>query len=217
MERPWATSAPSWGSSSPRPVRALAEVPATGPIRPRQVALSSIRWERFEPLGEEHAADVDRLHARWKPVRGRLEADESLGHEHLRAVVVRIELTGRLAHRAAVRRFVADHSPKDTVFRVLDRPVIVQRVYDHTRAAVDLEVLARESSPLGHVATQLLALQAGGAEALVRRAEEGLDGLGDWRLDDEDLLELPPARQVLEQGAWRLLDVLLAQREELSA
>ena len=130
---------------------------------------------------------------------------------------MRVELTGRLAHRAAVRSFVEGHAPKDTVFRVLDRPVIVQRLYDHTRAAVDLEVLARESSPLGHVAAQLLELQAGGAEALVRRAGEGLEGLGNWRLDDDDLLELPPAREVLEQSAWRLLDVLLAQREELSA
>ena len=33
----------------------------------------------------------------------------------------------------------------------------------------------------------------------------------------QTLLELPPAREVLEQSAWRLLDVLLAQREELSA
>jgi len=195
------------------------EVPATGPIRPRQVALSPIRWERFElPLEEEHAADEDRLHAHLEAwLRERLEADESLRHEHLQAVVVRVELTGRLAHRAAVRRFVAEHAPKDTVFRALDRPVIVQRLYDHTRAAVDLEVLARESSPLGHVAAQLLELQAGGAEALVRRAGEGLEGLGNWRLDEDDLLELPPAREVLEQSAWRLLDVLLAQREELSA
>jgi hypothetical protein len=67
------------------------------------------------------------------------------------------------------------------------------------------------------VASQLLELQAGGAEALVRRAGEGLEGLGNWRLDEDDLLELPPAREVLEQSAWRLLDVLLAQREELSA
>lgn len=195
------------------------EVPAAGPIIPRQVALSPIRWEGFKiPLEEEHAGDEDRLHAYLEAwLRERIEGDPTLRQPHLGAVVARVEWTGRLANRVAVRSFTARHTARDTVFRILGRPVIVQRVDDRTRAAVDLQELSAENSPLGHVARQLMELQAGGATELARRAAEEIADLGKWRLEDEEQLELPPAEEILVRSAWRLLDVLLEQREALSS
>lgn len=195
------------------------EIPAAGPLRARQVALSPVRWERFQiPLEEEHARDEDAIHVRMESwLAGRLAADETLQHDHLRAVVVRVELTGRIQERRAVRSFVSGHEPRSTVFRLRDQPVIVQRVYDQTRAAADIEALAGASTPLGHIARQLLELESGGGDELVERASQELEALGSWQLQDEEQLVLPSPRELLKETLWRVLDTLLEQLEEKNA
>jgi len=187
-----------------------------GEVRALQVALSPIRWERFQlRLDEAEAADEDGIHERLEEwLRQELAADPGLDHGHLRVVVARVEFTGALAGRAAVRNFVRDHRPGKTVFRFGEVPVLVQRVYDRTRAAVDLDALSEETSPVGHVARRLLELRSGEAKELDTRATRQLEDLGDWGLVDEERLELPSARELLERSAWRVLDTLLAQREE---
>jgi len=156
------------------------------------------------------------LHAHLKAeLLRQLRGDTSLADERLRVVVARVRLTGRIKERGALREFVERHEPQQTVFYLDGTPVIVERVTDATRPAIDLEDLAREPTAPGHVARQLLALGAGQAEAVVAAAHERIATVtaGGWRVDDE-LHPLPTDEQLVERAAWRVLETLLEQRGE---
>lgn len=191
--------------------------PEAGGVRAEQVHLAPVRWETLEvALADDDALDIEALHRRIEAaVLEQLTADPTLDDARLQLVVARVELTGQLGSREAVRELVTGHEAHDTVFQFETAPVIVQSLKDRTRTAVDLNDYAGETTAIGHVARSLLELHAGrGGERLgtARRTIERVAGAG-WSVDDE-AHPLPAAEQLLERAAWRVLDVLLEQRDE---
>jgi len=113
-----------------------------------------------------------------------------------------------------VHSFAQRDSPADTVFCSVDVPVVVQRIFDETRAAVDLEALAREPSPVGHVAQILISLRDGDDTEFLNRAGGAIAQVADreWQLNEDGDHDLPETAVLVERAAWRVLDTLLEQR-----
>lgn len=192
--------------------------PAADGVRLERVDVGPLRWERMDvALDEGEAADADDVHERLlATVSGTVASFDGL--DALRAVVVRARFTGRSRGRDGVRAFVANHDPARTVASVEGIPVIVERVSDATRPAVDLDALATEPSPLGFVAAHLAALRDGDAAAVAaaRDTVERVGSAARWRLDDadDDDTAVPEAAALAERAAWRVLEALLDQRDE---
>ncbi|RKY17886.1 MAG: hypothetical protein DRQ55_14705 [Planctomycetota bacterium] len=191
--------------------------PLDGGVQAEQVLLAPVRWETLEvQLNDDDVRDAEELYARIEAsLREQLGADEALRQEALRLVVVEAQLTGRLSDRSVVSERQGAHQPRDLVFQFDDIPVIVRRLEDKTRTAIDLVSLAGESSAIGHVAGRLLKLDAGRADDALMHARETIQTVasGHWGVEDDEQ-PLPPAQELLERAAWSVLDVLLAQRDE---
>ncbi|MDF1798886.1 MAG: metallophosphoesterase [Planctomycetota bacterium] len=191
--------------------------PTAGSLRARQLELGPIRWEHLEvDLQADQAADSFTLHAHLQAeVERQLAEDPTFDASHHRLIVVRANFTGRLAERAGVRKLVQDCRETPIRFQGAGTNVLVQRLYDRTRDAVDLDELAQDRSPIGHVAARLVQLRDGRAEELIATATQVVQGVdaGGWRVDDEDY-PLPTTAELLERAAWRVLDQLLEQRSQ---
>jgi exonuclease SbcD len=188
-----------------------------GGVETEQLALVPIRWETIEvTLEDEHAVNGDALHERIeKATLAHLEADDRLTDERLKLVVGKIHLKGRLSNGVEVQEFLKNHEPRNTVFRLGQMPVIVARLVNETRPAVDLSVLASEPSPIGKVASRLLQLQEGPPDGSLEDAQVALDAVIEGRKGiDEDDYPLPSLETLLERAAWRVLDTLLEQRRK---
>ena len=189
-----------------------------GGVSARQLSLGPVRWEQLAvALSQEQAADPYTIHARLKDeLETVLGADATLvGHE---LVVVRVTLIGELPDRGGVRQFVSTHASELLDFQVEGLVVVVQRVTDATREPVDLDLLATEPTPVGRVASHLVALRDGQAAELIAQAGATAARVdtGGWELDPEDH-PLPAATELLERAAWRLLGSLLDQRREATS
>ena len=191
--------------------------PEPSGVTAQQVHLAPVRWEApVVALEEGDVLDIETLHRRIEAsVLEQLSADSTLFDPRLKLIVARVELTGRLAQRDAVRELVAGHHAHDMVFRLEHAPVIVQSLRDLTRKAIDLEARAGEATAIGHVARCLLELRAGGGGEQLGEARRTIERFAsaDWNIDEEDH-PLPSPEQLLERAAWSVLDVLLEQREE---
>jgi DNA repair exonuclease SbcCD nuclease subunit len=186
-------------------------------VQAEQVLLAPVRWETLTvELTDDDVRDGEELYARIEAsLRGQLSADATLHQDALRLVVVEAQLTGRLADRSVVSERAENHEAHEQVFQLDGLPVIVRRLEDTTRTAVDLGALAGEPTAIGHVAGRLLELEAGRADEALKHARETIQTVacGQWGVADDDH-PLPPAQELLERATWSVLDVLLAQREE---
>ena len=199
------------------------EVEGPGRVRATQVPLAPMRYEHRALDVSEVGADGSQAPeaALERAVLATLaEVAEQCDAEDADAKVVacRLTLTGRSAHHAAFARAV------DAGLAALSqshgaRQVYVEKIVDEAAAALDLEALARGSSPPELLARRLVALEAGGeaAAALIRRAREQLKAtasqpafadLGDAPLDDAAL------RRHLLRAGREALERLLAQKED---
>lgn len=196
-----------------------ARVTADG-VRAYQLDLGPVRWESIDvPLEDADGIDADAVHARLDAVVTEACVERigsaSPGPD---VVVVRAHLTGRLTDRTGVSAFIHSIGQGVGGFRANGVPIVLQRVTDSTGRAVDLESLASEPSPIGFVASRLLMLQRGEDDDVLEAARGRFDNVvcnGGWGLDlgDEELLP-PSPDAALERAAWRVLDLLLDQREE---
>lgn len=186
-----------------------------GRAEPAQLHLGPLRREALTVTLDDDAGgdDLAVRAAVQAALRDRLGKDPTLAGHAL--VVARVRLEGQLADRSGVAAFVDDDGAASLDLDVAGVPVVVQRVTDATRRPVDLEARAQEPTPIGHLARQLLALREGRADDLVARAAGAVRRVdeGGWDLDPEDHPAPDPA-VLVERAAWRLLDRLLAQREE---
>lgn len=189
-----------------------------GVVAAEQVPLGPVRFETLTVgLDDESAVDEDAVHqAVERAALARLRDEPALADEWLQLVVARATLTGRLADRRAVRALVKRHSPNDTVFHRGAVPIVVQCVLDETRVAVDLETLASEPSPVGHVARRLISLHDGPNTGLLKRVGEVIAQVADrgWQLNEYGDHDLPETAVLVERAAWRVLDSLLEQRRD---
>jgi len=183
-------------------------------VQAEQLALGPVRWELLDvDLTSEDSLDEDAVHvAIERAVQAQLRADVTLG-ERIQLVVVRVRLVGRVKDRRGPRDFAAMFAGKHLALRFGEIPILVERVRDETRTAIDLADLAQESTSIGRIATHLLALQAGGAAELLEsaRREVARVDAGGWQVDDTDHA-LTPTPELLQSAAWRVLEVLLEQR-----
>ena len=186
-------------------------------VRAQQLRLEPLRWERVEvALTDADSQDEASLLAKIKQVlQSRVEQDQTLNLESLLALIVRVSLTGELRQRDAVSALASRELV--TTLMIGDLPIIIERVRDQTRESIDLEALARERSPLGFIAQQILDLQAASDSEVDRQTRDLIDEVraGDWELDEERY-PLPEARQLLERASRRVLNTLLRQRHEAS-
>jgi hypothetical protein len=127
--------------------------------------------------------------------------------------LVRVELTGRTRlgperHARFEELREQQHSERWSI----------ERVNDQTRPEVDLEVLARDPSPPGAVARMLLSLDspAIAAPLLERTRAEIASIQASSAYSPIRDIDAPDERQILEQSAWKLLEILLAQQEVTS-
>ena len=187
-----------------------------GALCAEQLALGPVRWETYDvDLSLEPTLDVDTVHAAIeREVHARLEEDATIT-DQVDLLVVRVRLVGRVLDRRGVREFTAMQLGKPFTLPSGATKILVQRVRDATRTVIDLAELAQEPTAIGRVATHLVALQAGQATELLASAARDVARVqgGGWQVDDTDH-PLPETRELLMSAAWRVLDVLLEQRDE---
>ena len=196
-------------------------------LRPRQVALSPVRYEQLDvdvSSADTVEAVPDRvIDALRKHVRGFGD-----GCEMLELVSCRVTLVGRTRWHRQLRR-VADEMAAELEVPVGGLAARVEKVDVRTRPAFDLAELARGGGPPGALARLLVDLQADARDpqtcALVRHLVRDLGSVWDARpyaplnssADPEQPAEPPPdearARGLLLEQGMLLLDELLAQKE----
>lgn len=192
----------------------------SGEVKAKQLSFGPIRWEQIDvEILEEKALVEDDVHACVQAaVNERIAADASLDPAHLEVVVVRVDLSGELFRRNGVSDLVASCKVSPLDFNASGIQVIVERVRDTTRAAVNLEDLSQEPTPIGRVASKILSLRKEEDADLLDEAKQILERvrMGNWDLDDEDY-PLPKLPDLLEHAAWRLLNTMLDQRQGAQA
>lgn len=180
-----------------------------------QVPLAPIRWEMLDiDLTGRALPDIDAVHeCIISSFRGRFESDSSFQDERLRCVSIRINLSGRIEEREVVREFKKVFDATRMSFQVGQLPVIVESIRNSTMPSLDLKELCREQSPVGHVAEILDQISSGSFGESYEAAHLKLSSMAksDWNAGEH---ELPDSRLVFERAAQRVLDVLLAQRDE---
>ena len=180
----------------------------------RQHHLGPLRWESLTvTLDPDAGANDLALRAALRAeLERRMGSDPTLTAHEL--VVARVELVGELPDRSGVRAFLEDRGHESLDLELAGLRVVVQHVTDATRRPVDLAAHAKEPTPIGRLARQILDLRSGRADELIERAATEVRRVesGGWNLDPEEN-PLPSTASLLERAAWRLLDALLAQRE----
>ncbi|MAF64686.1 MAG: hypothetical protein CMJ84_03370 [Planctomycetes bacterium] len=190
---------------------------AGGTVQARQVTdIAPLRWITLDvPVNEAQAASPDDLHTEVEAaVRERLAEEADLTSGRLRAIVARVRLTGRLAQRRSASTFAREHRPQDGVLHLGQVSAVIAKVEDGTTNAVDLAALAGEPSPLGEVARRILSLEERPTDELIEPAREVRRELARASGDlDEKVYPQEPLEEVLSRAAWRVLDLLIAQRD----
>jgi hypothetical protein len=189
-----------------------------GRLAVERVVVGPVVWLDVEVSASgvsDDASAEDELHARiQRAFQLRAETLPQGPDAGDRAVACSVTLVGEVGARARVRDFASKITPAQLRFQVDGQTWIAIRLRDATRPAVDLAVLARQPTPLGVVASLILALETSGpaaheVQALAKTVIEPF-GAGRWQVDDQ---RHPPGDGGAEllSAARRLLDALLAQ------
>ncbi len=179
-----------------------------------QIPLSPVRFENLEvELDDASAADEDSvIDAIRRAVNTTFGAAIEKAAPRLKLFVVRAILTGRVS----VRRGAAEASATrggPTYFEIRGVPCTVTRIEDRTRPAIDLDTLARETSPAGEIARLIRALEDDAVPGDLERMAAGIIhawSTGPWDLDGTG--PLPDVRTLLLRAAWRALGILADQK-----
>jgi len=180
----------------------------------RQIPLSPVRFENVElELGDHMPADVDTLLPTLaRAVREGLVPPLEAAQGHLKLLAVRLTLTGRLADRHAVNELTTLPSA-GRAFPDEDPPLVLTRVTDRTRPAIDLEELAEGSTPAGELARTLLSLEHDPPRVLLDAAERALAPWKDARWTGREIPPPPETVDLLRAAARRALWAVLESRK----
>jgi exonuclease SbcD len=191
--------------------------PHGGPLRIERLALAPLRWERVRvSLDDQSARDSEAIEdAIIAALHRHVSSGTGFDAPELRCVAFRIELVGRLADRSALQSYLAERGQGDvTLPGPSEQTWILEQVEDSTLPALDVEQIALQENPLGHVARRILELQQGRGDELVRSADQRCASLAQGRWTAVDLPPPPDTREALERAAWELLEALHAQSQE---
>lgn len=181
-------------------------------VTARQLNVGPLRWAALDvPLTDADTTDDITVLARIEAALAEHAREQELPGTH-RVLIARVRLTGALTDRSAVRELTGAVDREPLVLET-GLPAILQRTIDETREPVQLDQLAAETTPIGHVARELLVFQSTGELPAAARAAFAEVRDGDWPLE-EDSDPLPAIEVLFERAAWRALDVLLAQERE---
>jgi len=192
------------------------ELELDGGVAVRQIPLSPVRFENVEiELGDHAPAEPDALLASLEgTIRERLGPSLVTAGGHPRLLAVRLTLTGRPQARRAVDEIVR-LEPLERLFPGEDPPMVISRITDRTRPAIDLEELAAATTPAGELARLLQALEHDPPRELLEAAERSIGG---WKGSGWTGGEIPPPPETVEllrTAARRaLLAVLDGRRDE---
>ncbi len=213
----------------PRPLGYLGSLPALDPgetgvhgpweleldggLTLRQVPLSPVRFENVElELGADTPADSDALLAGLgRAIRERLGPSLEVTDGPLKLLAVRLTLTGRLHDRRPLEE-ILDLEPVQRLFPGENPPLVITRITDRTRPAVDLEQLAASPTPAGELARILLALEHDPPRELLEAAEREI---APWKSAVWTGGEVPPppeTKELLRAAARRALWAVLKNR-----
>ncbi len=203
----------------------------------RRLALAPLRWDHLAVDCSSLAQpDQDLAGHLLKSITehlARLEQREDDPLGAVKALGLRIELTGEVGRPEALRRAVAGLDPRDLNIPHARFTVFVQRLSDRTTGRLDLVGLARENHPAGILARQILLIQGdtppgmtameAGQErstllAEARQAVSAVDQAPQFApvLDEQDAGPLDDGALVdlLRHTAHQALAHLLAERQE---
>ncbi|MDQ3547663.1 MAG: DNA repair exonuclease [Chloroflexota bacterium] len=200
----------------------LLELAPGQPFSYRQIPTSCIRYETLSIVldGIDEPGDLrDHISGSIQQRLGEIARD---GGE-LACVSFRVTLTGRTPlHRELpnhLKEVVADFQPQT-------RSVtgFVDRVFYETRPAFDIDDLVKRNDPPGELARVLAALEAGAVSADCRGLlDDTMARLNEVRrhrtygaIADDERPDHETARRHLLREGYRLLDTLVAQREQAS-
>jgi DNA repair exonuclease SbcCD nuclease subunit len=201
----------------------LMELAPGQPARCRQLPASPIRYDQLSVALDAVSGRDDLLDQINAAVQRRLLEISDAGGD-LTYVAFRLVLTGRTPlHRELarhLRELQADFHPQQNGVTGF-----VERLLDETRPAIDLNDLSRRNDPPGELARVLQALEADPAPVSYRPLlDDTLARLNDLRrqrvysgIASDDLATLADARRYLLDEGYRLLDTLIAQREQVGA
>jgi DNA repair exonuclease SbcCD nuclease subunit len=191
------------------------------PARCRQLPLSPIRYEHLPVALDAVSGRDDLLDRISSSVQLRLlEISDADGG--LACVAFRLVLTGRTPlHRGLarhLRELQADFQPQQNGVTGF-----VERLMDQTRPAINLDDLSRRNDPPGELARLLQALEADPCPASYQPLlDDTLAHLNDLRrqrdysgIAGDERPTLAVARRYLLDEGYRLLDTLIAQREQV--
>jgi exonuclease SbcD len=182
------------------------------------VPLAPLRWEYVEvPISDlddpdlvEGAinASIDSLHRRTETERG-----ETL------AVGCRVTLTGTNRHHRALRRQVDGRQLEELRIKIGGVLYFVDRVFDGSRPALDLEALAGKDNPPALLAARLLSLlhRDDASRLLVQRARVEMSRVMDersWSQLERSKPDEDTIRRLLIDAGTRALEELLEQANE---
>lgn len=197
---------------------------------PEQLPLSPVRYEDL-PVDLSGAGDREEAMSRMvEAVRRGLEEAVARSGDALRLLLCRLRLTGSTAIHGSLPT-LATEAEEQLRLTAGDASARPWRVAVETRPAVDLEELARSSTPAGALARTLLALEGGrepeagagghgepdAAADLVRRAVEQLASAHRatpyLQIGEDPAPDAVRARDHLLAAGYRLLGDLLGQQE----
>ncbi len=201
----------------------LVETEGAGAVKATQIPLAPIRYEQEELSVENISGDdeelldslVDLLHGALGAIQRRVGGVACPPV----AVACRFTLTGRTAHRRAIRAFLAENR------RRIDRRgevyCFVEKIIDRSESILDIDEIARGFDLPARLAKQITALDSGGAECeeLLREGARALDaavGHRRWAgvIAPPDAGETGRIRAILRAAAIDALEELLAQRAD---
>jgi len=198
----------------------LLRVKGATDIEARQLPIAPLRWESIDVVVEEDEGreDVaDRLADEVEKLARKLHDEGCV----LRALGVRVRLTGSTRHYDAIRGYIDDGTWEEVRRQAGDTVVFVNRVTDGLQLAIDIEDIARGDDPPALIARQLLTLRRRGDEArqlldLARNELRNIAHSPQWLpLDDvrtpDDPLRDDRLRDILEQAGTAALQALLSQ------
>ena len=190
----------------------LVEVHSRGDVRAEMLPLAPLRWEKSD-LDVSDMAPEDLEAALTGHLRA-LHEQVTSGGASPDAVGCRVSLIGRTGFHAELVS-----AGRDVGSLAVSHDQIlyfVDRLDDAARPALDLEVLARGSDPMGLLARSLRLLEQGGEEAellltAARREMEAVQQRGVFAALEREELDDEAVRQRLLDAGYRALEALDAQ------
>lgn len=185
-----------------------------------QIPLSRVRYEHFE-ISLDGVEDETEFRTRITKLFSSQLAERINDPGNLETVCTRLTLTGRTKLRYQSRSQLSSELVNDLELTINGAMAIVEKIEDEARPDMDLQTLARESSPPGILASLLLEVESGefsdkGRQVLreiVGKLHEVHNSKPFGALAAEPAPDEEVAKEYLYRAGLALLDALISQRE----